>query len=71
MKATMHTATTHKPWNKGRLVGKIPLKLKDIWAVRAWLKLSNDIRIGLDLTAYRIHTMRRTKASLIYQSRKN
>jgi len=26
----------HTPWNKGKLVGqKLPLKLKEIWAIRA------------------------------------
>ena len=34
-----------EPWNKGKLVGqKAPLKLKDIWAIRVRLQLSNDIR---------------------------
>ncbi len=33
------------PWNKGKLVGqKAPLKLKDIWAIRVRLQLSNEIR---------------------------
>lgn len=41
MKPTMHTASTHEPWNKGKLVGqKSPLKLKDIWAIRVRLQLS-------------------------------
>jgi len=26
---------SHNPWNKGRLIGpKLPLKLRDIWAIR-------------------------------------
>lgn len=38
-------ALTREPWNKGKLVGqKAPLKLKDIWAIRVRLQLSNDIR---------------------------
>ncbi|MFI4890385.1 MAG: tyrosine-type recombinase/integrase [Steroidobacterales bacterium] len=33
------------PWNKGKLVGqKTPLKLKDIWAIRVRLELSNRKR---------------------------
>ncbi len=32
------TTATHEPWNKGKLVGqKIPLRLKDIWAIRVRL----------------------------------
>ncbi|WP_397475474.1 tyrosine-type recombinase/integrase [Pusillimonas sp.] len=38
-------AIKREPWNKGKLVGqKAPLKLKDIWAIRVRLQLSNDIR---------------------------
>ena len=45
MKPNVLTALTHEPWNKGKLVGqKPPLKLKDIWAIRVRLKLSNNIR---------------------------
>ncbi len=34
-----------EPWNKGKLVGqKAPLKLKDIWAIRVRLQLSNHMR---------------------------
>ncbi len=33
------------PWNKGKLVGqKAPLKLKEIWAIRARLQLGNRQR---------------------------
>jgi hypothetical protein len=33
-------ATQHTPWNKGKLVGqKVPLKLKDIWAIRVRLQI--------------------------------
>lgn len=41
------TATqTHKvPWNKGKLFGqKLPLKLKEIWAIRIRLQLANRTR---------------------------
>ena len=35
MKAPSTTVRHQEPWNKGKLVGqKLPLKLKDIWAVR-------------------------------------
>ena len=44
----METATAvihHEPWNKGKLTGqKAPLKLKDIWAIRVRLQLSERIR---------------------------
>ncbi len=33
------------PWNKGKLIGqKAPLKIKDIWAIRVRLQLSNRVR---------------------------
>lgn len=33
------------PWNKGKLPGqKLPLKLKEIWAIRIRLQLQNNIR---------------------------
>lgn len=45
MKSNIHTAFTHEPWSKGKLVGqKAPVKPKDIWAIRVRLELSNDIR---------------------------
>jgi integrase len=35
----------HEPWNKGKLIGqKAPLKLKEIWAIRVRLELSNRVR---------------------------
>ncbi len=45
----METITTNGgrllPWNKGKLIGqKPPLKLKEIWAIRIRLQLSNNIR---------------------------
>jgi len=34
----------HIPWNKGKLIGrKLPLKLKEIWAIRIRLQLANRI----------------------------
>ena len=36
---------TVEPWNKGKIIGqKSPLKLKEIWAIRIRLQLSNKIR---------------------------
>ena len=33
------------PWNKGRLIGqKLPLKLKEIWAIRIRLQLAERLR---------------------------
>ena len=33
------------PWNKGKLVGqKLPLKLKEIWAIRVRLQLAENSR---------------------------
>ena len=38
-------STSPVPWNNGKLVGqKLPLKLKEIWAVRVRLQLSRNIR---------------------------
>ena len=35
----------HEPWNKGKLIGqKTPLKLKEIWAIRVRLELSQRTR---------------------------
>jgi len=39
------TAPHREPWNKGKIVGqKAPLKLKDIWAIRVRLQLSDRLR---------------------------
>jgi integrase len=36
---------SHQPWNKGKLVGqKVPLKLRDIWAIRIRLQLRHRTR---------------------------
>ena len=43
----METSTSHhhEPWNKGKLIGqKAPLKLKEIWAIRVRLELSQRTR---------------------------
>jgi len=39
------SSNRHEPWNKGKLIGqKAPLKLKEIWAIRVRLELSNRTR---------------------------
>ncbi len=39
------TAAQHVPRNKGRLVGqKLPLRLKEIWAIRIRLQLAKRAR---------------------------
>ena len=38
-------AAPHVPWNKGKLTGqKPPLKLKEIWAIRTRLQMSEKAR---------------------------
>src|SRR3954463_884318 len=45
MKHVTAIRPSREPWNKGKLVGqKAPLKLKDIWAIRVRLQLSNHTR---------------------------
>ncbi len=48
METTITADTGHesaKPWNKGKLCGqKSPLKLKEVWAIRIRLQLSNQYR---------------------------
>jgi hypothetical protein len=45
MEQFISTASRREPWNKGKLVGqKAPLKLKDIWAIRVRLQLSERTR---------------------------
>jgi integrase len=45
MEQLIRNASRHEPWNKGKLVGqKLPLKLKDIWAIRVRLQLFGRIR---------------------------
>ncbi|NOQ80064.1 MAG: tyrosine-type recombinase/integrase [Gammaproteobacteria bacterium] len=40
-----NTSQNHIPWNKGKLVGQKPaLKIKEIWAIRVRLQISNRIR---------------------------
>ncbi len=36
---------SRQPWNKGKLVGqKIPLRLRDIWAIRVRLQIAERTR---------------------------
>jgi integrase len=45
MEQLIGSASHRDPWNKGKLVGqKAPLKLKDIWAIRVRLQLSDRSR---------------------------
>ena len=45
MEQLISNASHREPWNKGKLVGqKLPLKLKDIWAIRVRLQLFGRIR---------------------------
>ena len=40
-----HESKSHAPWNKGKLTGqKPPFKLKEVWAIRIRLQLSNCVR---------------------------
>lgn len=42
---TISSIQTTVPWNKGKLVGqKLPLKLKEIWAIRVRLQLATNRR---------------------------
>lgn len=44
MKSTP-TQSHVEPWNKGKLIGqKRPLKIRDIWAIRVRLQMSQRIR---------------------------
>lgn len=45
MDTTVQRPKLFVPWNKGRLVGqKLPLKLREIWAIRIRLQLSERLR---------------------------
>jgi hypothetical protein len=45
MEASSTAGRRRVPWNKGKLVGqKLPLKLKDIWAVRIRLQIADRAR---------------------------
>ena len=45
MESNTRKTKTVGPWNKGRLVGqKLPLKLREIWAIRIRLQLAERCR---------------------------
>ena len=45
MDKAIAAAAQQAPWNKGRLVGqKLPLRLKDIWAIRLRLQMAKRVR---------------------------
>ena len=45
MNECIQKSQPHTAWNRGKLVGqKLPLKLKEIWAIRIRLQLANSIR---------------------------
>lgn len=45
MNTLTNTDWPRAPWNKGRLIGqKLPLKPKEIWAIRVRLQLSSRVR---------------------------
>jgi len=52
--------TSKVPWNKGKLVGQYARLVKN------WIT-----SIGLDPSVYATHSMRRSKATLIYKKTKN
>ncbi|WP_444996425.1 tyrosine-type recombinase/integrase [Aliikangiella sp. IMCC44359] len=54
-----------KPWNKGKLIGHITTR-QYARIVKDWVE-----EIGLDPFDYGTHSMRRTKATLIYRRTKN
>ena len=45
MESSSTARRCQEPWNKGKLVGqKLPLKLKDIWAVSIRLQIADRVR---------------------------
>jgi integrase len=45
MKYSLLFKVKREPWNKGMIIGqKLPLKLKEIWAIRIRLQLSDEVR---------------------------
>src|SRR5262249_5817002 len=73
-----------QPWNKGKLTGAKPTLRKHVWAVRTRIQLLKPFRdsrvvnlgkwltmIGLDACFYGTHSLRRTKATLIYKKTGN
>ncbi len=60
-------------WNAGKTVGtKRPLTQKQIWAIRFFLDREERLTaIGLRREDYGTHSMRRTKAAMIYRATGN
>ncbi len=56
-----YTPSKKVPWNKGKLIGqKLPLKLKEIWAIRIHLQLAGRLR---DLALFNLALDRKLRAS--------
>ena len=48
MDQSPHVALRKAQWNKGKLLGqKVPLKLKDIWAIWARLQIGRRTRLTM------------------------
>jgi integrase len=76
MTETSSAAGVPRPaWNKGKITGpKPPLRPSHVWAIRAKLDLEKPTRNlamfdrdCLDPSRFATHSMRRTKATLIYR----
>lgn len=77
----MESNQHREPWNKGKLVGQKPeqclfpsrLSTSPHVSTRPYARIVHQwvAAIGLDAIACGTHTMRRTKATLIYKRRKN
>jgi integrase len=60
-----HAVSKRTPWNKGKIVGaKPPLRPKHVWSIRTKLQVEGRMR---DLALVGTHSLRRTKATLIYR----
>jgi hypothetical protein len=57
------SAVHHEPWNKGKIVGqKVPLKARDIWALRVRLQMESRVR---KLAPAKRHTNGRSNGALL------
>ena len=60
MEQSVVAGAGREPWNKGKLVGqKAPLKLKEIWAIRIRLQISDNRR---DLALFNLATDSKLRA---------
>jgi hypothetical protein len=78
---SLATVVRRTPWNKGKLIGaKPPLRPNQVWSIRtrllierrtrdlALFNLAIDSKLrGLDPRVFSTHSLRRTKATLIYR----